>query len=111
MKHGDKAQKSAKAVQASGKKGSSQEAVAKTREASGSSKVKTSSKEAGEKAGGKKAGGEAAAKTATKAPTKAPAKAATKAGSESKASGSNGKTKAVGGDNGTFANAIVGAAF
>jgi len=55
MKHGDKAKKSAKAVQASGKKtGSSKEAVAKTssKESGSSSKAKPSAKEAGPKAGG-----------------------------------------------------------
>jgi len=128
MKHGDQAKKSAKAVQASGKKSSSKEAVAKTSKESGSGKAKTSSKEAGPKAGAKKAGGknvesvkgasvksaagvEAPAKTATKtAPAKtavkAPGKDAVKAGI-----GGNGKTKVVDSGGPSFANAIVAAAF
>jgi hypothetical protein len=118
MKHGDQAKKSAKAVQASGKKSSSKEAVAKTSKESDGGKAKTSGKEAGPKAGAQKAGGknvknagvEAATKTATKAPAKtaakAPGKDAVKAGS-----GGNGKTKVADPGGPSFANAVVGAAF
>jgi hypothetical protein len=108
MKHGDKAKKSAKAVQASGKKGSSHEVVAKARKEGGaSSQSKTSGKEAGPKTAGKKTGGEAAAKAPAKTvAAKAPAKV-----SEGKAVAGNGKNKAVDTEGPAFANPLVAASF
>jgi len=109
MKHGDKAKKSAKAVQASGKKPGSKEAVAKTssKESGSSSKAKTGAKEAGPKAGAQKAGGksvEAVAKAPAKTAAKAPAREADK-------TGGNGKAKAVDTGGPSFANPLVAASF
>jgi len=96
MKHGDKGKKAAKAVQASGKKSGSKEALTKTgiKEAGSAAK---SSKEAGAK------------KAGAKAPEKVPAKTAAKA--ESKASSGNGKAGKVIEGPVSFNNPIVANAF